>query len=117
MKYLIMIQSNPHFAERFETLTDEQRANFGRDHLALGRELEASGELVASEGLADPALAKRVTVRDGRTLTTDGPFAEVKDTWPASTSSTATVTSARSRSRRVSRTRCGGWWRSGLWST
>lgn len=79
MKYLIMIQSNPHFAERFEALTDEQRASFGRGHLALTRELETSGELVASEGLADPALAKRVTVRDGRTLTTDGPFAEVKE--------------------------------------
>ncbi|HET8582852.1 MAG TPA: YciI family protein [Jatrophihabitans sp.] len=79
MKYLIMIQSNPHFAERFEALTDEQRAHFGRDHLALTRELAASGELVASEGLADPALAKRVTVRDGQTLTTDGPFAEVKE--------------------------------------
>jgi hypothetical protein len=79
VKYLIMIQSNPHFAERFEALTDEQRANFGRGHRALTRELEASGELVASEGLADPALAKRVTVRDGRTMTTDGPFAEVKE--------------------------------------
>ncbi len=31
-----------------------------------------------SEGLADPALAKRVMVRDGQTMTTDGPFAEVK---------------------------------------
>lgn len=42
-------------------------------------ELAASGELVISEGLADPALAKRVTVRDGQILTSDGPFAEVKE--------------------------------------
>ena len=79
MKYLIMIQSNPHFAERFEALTDDQRERFGRAHLELADELTDSGELVASEGLADPALAKRVAVRDGRTLTTDGPFAEVKE--------------------------------------
>ena len=31
-----------------------------------------------SEGLADPSRGKRVTVRDGRTMTRDGPFAEVK---------------------------------------
>jgi hypothetical protein len=32
-----------------------------------------------SEGLADPSLAKRVSVRDGRTMISDGPFAEVKE--------------------------------------
>ena len=41
--------------------------------------LAASGELIHSEGLADPALAKRVTRRDGALLSTDGPFAEVKE--------------------------------------
>ena len=79
MKYLILIHSNPQFLERWEGLTDAQREEFGRGHLALTDELAASGELVVSEGLADPALAKRVTVRDGRTLTSDGPFAEVKE--------------------------------------
>ncbi len=42
-------------------------------------ELAASGELIVSEGLADPALAKRVTARDGQVMTSDGPFAEVKE--------------------------------------
>ena len=79
MKYLILVLSNPHFLERWEGLTEAQREAFGRDHLALTEELAASGELVVSEGLADPALAKRVTVRDGKTMTTDGPFAEVKE--------------------------------------
>ena len=32
-----------------------------------------------SEALADPSLATRVSVREGRTMTTDGPFAEVKE--------------------------------------
>jgi hypothetical protein len=79
VKYLILVLSNPHFLQRWEGLTDAQREAFGRDHLALTEELAASGELVVSEGLADPALAKRVTVRDGKTMTTDGPFAEVKE--------------------------------------
>jgi len=45
----------------------------------LTDELAASGELIVSEGLADPALAKRVTARDGQVMTSDGPFAEVKE--------------------------------------
>ena len=79
MKYMILIHSNPHFLERWEGLTDAERREFGRGHFALTDELAASGELVVSEGLADPELATRVTARDGRTMTTDGPFAEVKE--------------------------------------
>ncbi len=79
MKYLILIHSNPQFQERWQGLTDAQRAEFGRGHRALTEELIESGELVVSEGLADPALAQRVTVRDGVTTLADGPFAEVKE--------------------------------------
>jgi hypothetical protein len=34
---------------------------------------------VASEGLPDPSHGARVSVRDGRTIASDGPFAEVKE--------------------------------------
>jgi hypothetical protein len=34
---------------------------------------------VAAEGLADPSLAKWVSVREGQTVASDGPFAEVKE--------------------------------------
>ena len=79
MKYLILIHSNPTFVKIWEGLTDAQRMELGRGHFALTEDLAASGELILSEGLADPSLAKRVTVRDGQTITTDGPFAEVKE--------------------------------------
>ena len=78
MKYLILIHSNPDFRERWASLSTAERAEFGRAHRALTTDLTASGELVAAEGMGDPALGLRVTVRDGRT-TTDGPFAEVKE--------------------------------------
>ena len=32
-----------------------------------------------SEALADPTLSRRVSVREGRTITSDGPFGEVKE--------------------------------------
>ena len=79
MKYMILIQSNPQFLERWEALPKERRERFGRDHLALSAELAETGELVAHEGLADPALAKRVTVAGEQTIISDGPFAEAKE--------------------------------------
>lgn len=79
MKYLILVQSNPHSRAVWEELSDEQRMEFGRGHMALTEALAESGELVVSEGLADPSLARRVSVREGRTLASDGPFAEAKE--------------------------------------
>ena len=79
MKYLIMIQSNPGFQEVWDRMTAEQQRAFGRDHRALGDELARTGELVAAEGLDDVAQTRRVSVRDGRTLVSDGPLAEAKE--------------------------------------
>ena len=55
MKYMILVQSNPSFQERWEALPDAERESFGRRHLALDRELAESGELIGSEALADPS--------------------------------------------------------------
>lgn len=79
MRYLILIHSNPTFGEIWEDLSDEERMAFGKGHMALTEELDASGEHVVSEGLADPSEAKCVRVRDGQVLTTDGPYAEAKE--------------------------------------
>jgi hypothetical protein len=79
MKYMILIHSNPQSLELWEKLTEEQQWDLGRGHMKLTEELAESGELIVSEGLADPALARWVRVRDGETITSDGPFAEVKE--------------------------------------
>lgn len=79
MRYLILIYSNEASRQAWERLSDEQRWELGTGHQALRELLAESGELVASEGLADPSLAKRVSVRAGSTIATDGPFAEVKE--------------------------------------
>lgn len=79
VKYLILIYSNPKSRGVWEEMTDAERLDFGRGHYALSDELAESGVLVASEGLPDPAHGTRVSVRDGRTIASDGPFAEVKE--------------------------------------
>jgi hypothetical protein len=76
VKYLILIYSNP---EAWDSLSETQRVEFGRAHAALVEYLADSGELIVGEGLADPSLAKLVSVREGRTMSTDGPFAKVKE--------------------------------------
>ena len=79
MKYLILIQSNPRSLAAWEKMSDDERMRFGRDHMRLTEEMTEAGVMVASEGLADPGLARWVSVRDGETISSDGPFAEVKE--------------------------------------
>lgn len=79
MKYLILIYHNPMARKLWEEFSDAQRAEGLRAYAALNEDLTASGELIATEALADPSLGKRVTVRGGRAVTTDGPFAEAKE--------------------------------------
>jgi hypothetical protein len=79
VKYLVLIYSNPASREIWEGFSDNQRAEGYRYYAALTEELAAAGELIVSEALADPSLTTRVSVRDGQTLTSDGPFAETKE--------------------------------------
>src|ERR1041384_2382218 len=58
---------------------DHERNAFRRDHLELNEAMAEAGVHVAGEGLADPSLARFVSVRDGETIVSDGPFAEVKE--------------------------------------
>jgi hypothetical protein len=46
---------------------------------AVMDEIRASGEYVATQGLADPSTAKTVRLQDGAPAVTDGPFAEAKE--------------------------------------
>jgi hypothetical protein len=79
MKYLLLIYHNPGTRQIWDSLPEEQQAEGLAAYAALNEELAASGELIAAEALAEPALARRVTVREGQTMTSDGPFAEVKE--------------------------------------
>jgi hypothetical protein len=79
VKYLILIHHNAQSRTAWESYSEAQRAEGIRAHVALTEDLAESGELVMAEALADPSQAKRVLVSDGRTTTTDGPFAELKE--------------------------------------
>ena len=79
MKYLIQIYSNPESRAMWESFSPEQQAEGYSYYQDISNELISSGELVASEALADISLAKRVTHSDDGTVASDGPFAETKE--------------------------------------
>ena len=79
MKYLILIYHNPESRRIWESFSKSEQAAGLAEYAKLNEELAASGELVAAEALADPSMARHVRVEDGRTIASDGPFAEAKE--------------------------------------
>ena len=79
MKSLSLIYSNPPSREAWKSFSPAEQADGFRAYSALTQDLQATGHLIATEALADPSLGKRLAVRDGQVLTTDGPYAEAKE--------------------------------------
>ena len=76
MKYLLMIyqaETAPEMQD--ETAQKAMLAEYG--NLTAG--LHESGQYRAGERLRPVATATTVRIRDGKTLTTDGPFAETRE--------------------------------------
>jgi hypothetical protein len=74
MKYLIQIYTGE-AAAAWEGLSEDEREAVSREYFAIR---EAPG-VTAGEQLQEASTATTVRVQDGRTLTTDGPFAETKE--------------------------------------
>ncbi|MGC5012913.1 YciI family protein [Streptosporangium sp. DT93] len=79
MRYVILIYSNPESRRLWDAFPAERRREGLEAYAALNEALTASGELIAAEALAGPDTGRRVHVEAGRTTSTDGPFAEVKE--------------------------------------
>jgi hypothetical protein len=77
MKYMIMMFGDQ--ATMVETRSTEWIKGMIRFMTDLDQELADSGELAASEGLADPTRATTVRFDHGTPVPTDGPFAEAKE--------------------------------------
>jgi hypothetical protein len=72
MKYVALIYAD---ADGWEAMPEDERERISERYMALAREPVAVG----GEQLEDSDTATTVRVRDGETLTTDGPFAETKE--------------------------------------
>ncbi len=79
MKYLILIHQNRGAREQFTSMPPEAQARGLAAYQTLYEALEASGEYVASEALADDSTSTVVSLAGGVPVATDGPFAESKE--------------------------------------
>jgi hypothetical protein len=76
MKYLCLFYFEPHV---FQALSAADRATLDRDSLRYDEELGKSGNYVIAAALQPVSTATTLRVRDGKTSTTDGPFAETRE--------------------------------------
>jgi hypothetical protein len=76
MRYMLLIHGNE---DAWDTLPDAARAQQYERYGALQHEMEERGHYVAGDEIGPAASAKLLRVRDGRTVVTDGPFAETKE--------------------------------------
>ena len=74
MKYMLQIYGNI-TRDQFAAMSEDERNEL---YAAWGAVNQTPGITPGME-LADPATATTVRVQDGTTLTTDGPFVEVKE--------------------------------------
>jgi hypothetical protein len=78
VKYMILTYGSQQEFDALATSPDELSA-IGDFLVKFTGELEASGELVDTQGLAPPVHARRLQLRDGAQVVTDGPFAETEE--------------------------------------
>jgi hypothetical protein len=76
MRYMLLLYDNADTRDAFFGPGSEP---LGAEIDALLRELKESGELVATDPLADPVQTKTVRVSGGTPVVTDGPLAEAKE--------------------------------------
>ena len=76
MQYMLLIYNDP---SGWDSMPEGDRGAIYGAYGTFTEELQASGKYVAGDALQGLETATSVRVRDGETLTTDGPFAETKE--------------------------------------
>lgn len=73
MQYMLLIYSEP------RKLSPSQYGELVRDYASFTQDIVKSGNFKAGDPLEPGETATTVRVRNGKTLTTDGPFAETRE--------------------------------------
>lgn len=76
MQYLCLIY-DPESA--WTNLSEAERGKLSGEYMSFTQEIKTSGHLKAGEALQPVSTATTVRVRNGKTSTTDGPFAETRE--------------------------------------
>jgi hypothetical protein len=76
VEFLALVYGNP---DRWEQLSEEERGEAYEGYVAVSRDAAAAGALLDASELEETTTATSVRVRNGDTLVTDGPYADVKE--------------------------------------
>jgi hypothetical protein len=76
MQYLLLIYDDE---KVWEAMDKEESDRLLGEYFAFTESIKKSGHFRGGEALQPVATATTVRVRDGKTLTTDGPFAETRE--------------------------------------
>jgi hypothetical protein len=76
MQYLLLIYRNEAEQAKMDAAAGKK---MGEEYGAFTQSIIQSGNFKAGDGLQPTSTATTVRVRDGKTLTTDGPFAETRE--------------------------------------
>jgi hypothetical protein len=76
MKYLCLIYDEE---RKLDAMSKSESEAFMGEYFAFTNQVKESGHYVAGEALQPVKTATTIRVRDGRLLTTDGPFAETTE--------------------------------------
>jgi hypothetical protein len=75
MKYMLLMYADESKAPK----TQEEQQAVAQAWYGLGKDAAAAGVLISNNGLTSVSDATTVRVRDDKTLTSDGPFAETHE--------------------------------------
>jgi hypothetical protein len=76
MKYLLLIYENE---AGFANISEAEQGKLFQEYMDYSRGIRKNGNYIGGEALQPIATATTVRQRNGKTLTTDGPFAETKE--------------------------------------
>jgi len=76
MKYLLLIYENE---ASWAKVPEAEQGKIFEEYMDYTRAIRQSGNYVAGEALQPTSSATTVRVKNGKTLTTDGPFAETRE--------------------------------------
>jgi hypothetical protein len=76
MKYLLLIYENESLAAG---LSEADQGKVYGEYMEYTQDIKKKGQHLAGEALQPVATATTVRVKDGKTVSTDGPFAETRE--------------------------------------
>jgi hypothetical protein len=76
MQYLLLIYERE---SDWAAIPEEEKGKIFQEYMTFGQGIRKSGNYVGGEALQPVSTATTVRVKNDRTLTTDGPFAETKE--------------------------------------